>query len=63
MGSGIYALADQLLAQVRVPVVLYLIVRTPWDPPSYQRPPIHTYNSLIQTLDLNSETLTLEINK
>lgn len=40
MGSGIYALADQLLAQVRVPVVLYLIVRTPWDPPSYQRPPV-----------------------
>ncbi|PRQ35739.1 hypothetical protein RchiOBHm_Chr5g0083241 [Rosa chinensis] len=38
VGSWIYALTDQLLAQVSVPVVLYLIVCTPRNPPSYQRP-------------------------
>lgn len=40
MGSGIYALTDELLTQVSVPVVLYLIVRTPRNPPGYQRPSI-----------------------
>ena len=39
VGSGIYSLTDQLLAKVSVPVVLDLIVRTPWNSPSYQRPP------------------------
>ncbi|GLT69345.1 hypothetical protein SLA2020_415030 [Shorea laevis] len=39
VGSWIYALADQLLAEVSVPVILYLIVCTSWNSPSYQRPP------------------------
>lgn len=40
MSSGINSLADQLLAEVSVPVVLYLIVRTSRYPPCYQRPPV-----------------------
>lgn len=40
VGSGIYPLADQLLTQVSVPVVLYFIVSTSRNSPSYQRPPV-----------------------
>lgn len=35
------ALADQLLAQVGVPIVLDLVVGAPGDPSRYQRPPKH----------------------
>lgn len=40
VGTGINALADELLAEMGVPVVLYLVVRSPRDPPRYQRPPV-----------------------
>lgn len=43
VGSGIYPLADQLLTQVSVPVVLYFIVSTSRNSPSYQRPPETKY--------------------
>ncbi|URE44825.1 hypothetical protein MUK42_33069 [Musa troglodytarum] len=39
VGARIYALADELLAEVGVPVVLDLVISTPRNPPSYQRPP------------------------
>ena len=37
--SWINSLAYEFLAQVGVPVVLDLVIGSPWDPSSYQRPP------------------------
>ncbi|URE10680.1 hypothetical protein MUK42_36631 [Musa troglodytarum] len=39
VGAGIYALPDELLAEVGVPVVLDLVICAPRNPPGYQRPP------------------------
>lgn len=43
VGSGIDALTNELLAQVSVPVVLYLIICASRNSPCYQRPPICIY--------------------
>jgi len=40
MGQGIDPSADKFSLQMRVPVVLYLVVRSSWQTASYQRPPI-----------------------
>lgn len=40
MGSRIYSLADQLLAQVCVPVVFYLIIRPARNSSRNQSPPV-----------------------
>ena len=43
MGAGINALADELLAEMGIPVVLDLVVGSPRDPARYQRPPDTTH--------------------
>lgn len=55
VGSGIDALADQLLAQVSVPVVLYLVVRTPWNSSSYKRPPAYAHVYILITISIPVE--------
>ncbi|KAK4266682.1 hypothetical protein QN277_027565 [Acacia crassicarpa] len=50
VGTGINALADELLAEMGIPVVLYLVVRSPRDPPRYQRPPVTTNPNFIDQL-------------
>jgi hypothetical protein len=38
MGQGIDPRAHKFSLQMRIPVVLYLVIRSSWQTPSYQRP-------------------------